>query len=143
MFEEYFGVRDEPVSFARAISLGMDETWSSSITIVTSLKRIFSGREDIRENLGGPVRVAQITKQAADAGALPFWRIVALLSITLAIMNILPIPALDGGHLVFLIYEGIARREPSLKVRMWLQQIGMIVLLVFMTFLVFNDILRL
>ena len=65
-----------------------------------------------------------------------------MLSITLAIMNILPIPALDGGHLVFLIYEGITRREPSLKVRMALQQIGMVLLLVFMTFLVFNDFLR-
>lgn len=137
------GVRMEQVPLSKAVSLGMTETWTNSIAIVTSLKKIFSGREDFRENLGGPVKVAQVTKQAADAGAFSFWRIVALLSITLAIMNILPIPALDGGHLVFLIYEGVTRREPSLKVRMWLQQIGMVLLLVFMTFLVFNDILRL
>ncbi len=139
---EHLGYRQEQVAFTRAVSLGMEETWTSSIAIVTSLKRIFTGREDFRENLGGPVRVAQVTKQAADAGAFSFWKIVAMLSITLAIMNILPIPALDGGHLVFLIYEGITRREPSLKVRMWLQQIGMVLLLVFMTFLVFNDIIR-
>lgn len=143
MIAEFLGYRYEQVPFARAVSMGMEETWSSSAAIVTSLKRIFTGREDFRENLGGPVRVAQVTKQAADAGAFSFWRIVAMLSITLAIMNILPIPALDGGHLVFLIYEGITRREPSLKVRMWLQQIGMVLLLVFMTFLVFNDIIRL
>lgn len=142
IISEHLGVREEQVAFFQAVVLGMEETWTNSTAIVTSLKRIFSGREDFRENLGGPVRVAQVTKEAADAGAFSFWRIVALLSITLAIMNILPIPALDGGHLVFLIYEGITRREPSLKVRMWLQQIGMVLLLAFMTFLVFNDILR-
>ena len=143
MVAEAIGYKEREVSFAEAVSLGLDETWVSSITIVTSLKRIFTGRENLRDNLGGPVAVAKVTKEAADAGPLFFWRIVAMLSITLAIMNILPIPALDGGHLVFLIYEGLTRREPSLKVRMWLQQVGMVLLLVFMTFLVFNDILRL
>ena len=138
-----YGVVQEDLSLTQAIGAGVTETWVNSKIIVTSLKRIFTGREDLRENLGGPVMVAKVTKQAVDAGWYFFWRIVAILSITLAIMNILPIPALDGGHLMFLIYEGITRREPSLKVRMWLQQIGMILLLVFMTFLVFNDILRL
>ncbi len=137
------GFKEVPLAFSEAVGLGLQETWSSSVAIVTSLKRIFTGRENLRDNLGGPVAVAKVTKEAADAGPSFFWRIVAMLSITLAIMNILPIPALDGGHLVFLIYEGITRREPSLKVRMWLQQIGMVLLLVFMTFLVFNDILRL
>ena len=68
---------------------------------------------------------------------------IAMLSITLAIVNILPIPALDGGHLVFLIYEGVMRREPSVKFRMITQQIGMLVLLAFMAFLIYNDIMRL
>ena len=76
-------------------------------------------------------------------GAPYFWQIVAMLSITLAIINILPIPALDGGHLVFLIYEGIVRREPSLRIRMALQQVGMVLLLAFMAFVIFNDILNL
>ena len=142
LIQEY-GVVQEDLSLVQAVGAGVTETWVNSKVIVTSLKRIFTGREDLRENLGGPVMVAKVTKQAVDAGWFFFWRIVAILSITLAIMNILPIPALDGGHLMFLIYEGITRREPSLKVRMWLQQIGMILLLVFMTFLVFNDILRL
>ncbi len=87
--------------------------------------------------------IAKVTKEAADLGAAYFWNIVAMLSITLAIINILPIPALDGGHLVFLIYEGIARREPSLKIRMALQQVGMLVLLAFMVFVIFNDLIKL
>lgn len=142
LWEEY-GREHQAYGPATALTAGVQETWVTTKVIVTSLTRVFSGRENFRENVGGPIAIAQVTKQAAEAGAFFFWRIVAMLSITLAIMNILPVPALDGGHLVFLIYEGITRREPSLRVRMVMQQIGMVVLLAFMTFLIFNDILRL
>lgn len=130
-------------NFGSAVVAGLNDTWLQTRLIATSLKRVFTGQDDLRENLGGPVMIAKITKEAADQGAPFFWNIVAMLSITLAIINILPIPALDGGHLVFLIYEGIARREPSLKLRMVMQQIGMFILLAFMVFVIFNDILKL
>lgn len=143
MLEQEYGVRRETYSLGGALGAGLDDTWSFTAGIATSLQRIFTGRENFRENVGGPIAIAQVTKQAADAGPRAFWRIVAILSITLAIMNILPIPALDGGHLVFLLYEGITRREPSVRVRMALQQIGMVVLLIFMAFVIFNDILKL
>jgi regulator of sigma E protease len=84
-----------------------------------------------------------VTSQAAAAGPTAFWQVVAILSVTLAIMNILPIPALDGGQLLFLLYEAVTRRKPSVRVRMVAQQIGMILLLGFMAFIIFNDILRL
>jgi regulator of sigma E protease len=142
LWEEY-GKEHQAYGPVTALAGGVQETWVTTKVIVTSLTRVFSGRENFRENVGGPIAIAQITKQAAEAGAFFFWRIVAMLSITLAIMNILPVPALDGGHLMFLIYEGVTRREPSLRVRMVMQQVGMIVLLAFMTFLIFNDILRL
>jgi regulator of sigma E protease len=104
---------------------------------------MFSGSISVRENLGGPVAIASITKEATDAGgAIGFWNITALLSITLAIMNILPIPVLDGGHLMFLIYEGITRKEPSPKVRMALQQIGFLLIIALFIFVTFNDIIR-
>jgi regulator of sigma E protease len=138
-----YGREHQAYGAGEALVAGVNETWVTTKVIVTSLTRVFSGRENFRENVGGPIAIAQVTKQAAEAGAFFFWRIVAMLSITLAIMNILPVPALDGGHLMFLIYEGITRREPSLRVRMVMQQVGMIVLLAFMTFLIFNDILRL
>lgn len=140
---QVFGIQRETFGPLAAIEAGLAETWNSSKAIVVSLKRIATGRDDLRENLGGPVRVAQITSEAASAGPSVFWRIVALLSITLAIFNILPIPALDGGQLVFLLYEGITRRKPSTRVRLVAQQVGMILLLGFMVFLIFNDILRL
>jgi regulator of sigma E protease len=138
-----FGLRERQYGPVEAVKVGMQDTWENTKNIVVSLQRIFIGRESLRENLGGPVRVAQVTQQAAEAGAPYFWRIVALLSITLAIMNILPVPALDGGQLVFLLYEGITRRKPSTRVRLVAQQIGMILLIGFMTFLIFNDILQL
>src|SRR5690625_6359016 len=90
---------------------------------------MFSGDISIRDNLGGPVAIANITKEATDAGGWHgFWNITAFLSITLAIMNMLLIPALDGGYFMFLVYEGITRREPSPKVRMRLLQIGLVCL---------------
>lgn len=127
----------------KAVAAGFGDMVTNTRLIGTSLKRIFTGQDAFRENIGGPVMIARATKEAADRGAPFFWNIVAVLSITLAIINILPIPALDGGHLVFLIYEGITRREPSLRLRMILQQIGMVVLLVFMVFVIFNDFLNL
>ncbi|PEN06727.1 RIP metalloprotease RseP [Longimonas halophila] len=143
MLAAEFGQRTRTFSPGEALVAGTAETWSYAENIVVSLKRIVVGRDSVRDNLGGPVRIAQVTSQAASAGAVNFWRIVAILSITLAIMNILPIPALDGGQLVFLLYEGITRRPPSTRVRLIAQQVGMLLLLGFMIFLIFNDILRL
>lgn len=133
----------ESFTFGEAVLAGIEQTFATTGVIFLSLKRLVTGRENFRENIGGPIMIAKATKEAADQGAFSFWNIVAMLSITLAIINILPIPALDGGHLVFLFYEGIVRKEPSLKVRMTMQQIGMAVLLVFMAFVIFNDIMKL
>jgi regulator of sigma E protease len=142
MLADYFGAEHRRFGLGGAAVAGVQDTWVNTGAIMTSLRRVFTGRDDFRENVGGPIMIAKITKEAAERGAETFWFIVAMLSITLAIMNILPIPALDGGHLMFLIYEGITRREPSLRVRMAMQQVGFILLLAFMTFVIFNDILR-
>ena len=143
MLHDQFGIRSRTYSPVEALAAGTNETWTSGRNIVVALKRVIVGRDDLRESLGGPVMIAKVTSQAAEAGASAFWRLVALLSITLAIMNILPIPALDGGQLMFLLYEAVTRRRPSVRTRLVAQQIGMILLLGFMTFLIFNDILRL
>jgi len=140
---EEFGFEQRRYSPMQAVAVGFEETWVNTSAIAISLTRVFTGQENFRENVGGPIMIAQVTKQAADMGARFFWNIVAILSITLAIINILPIPVLDGGHLVFLLYEGITRREPSIRFRMITQQVGMLLLLAFMTFVIFNDILRL
>ncbi len=138
-----YQVEYEQYGFFESIGAGWNEVGAQTAGIAGNLGRVFSGRDNLRENLGGPVMVAKVARDAARLGWDRYWALVAMLSITLAILNILPIPALDGGHLVFLIYEGITRREPSLKVRMVLQQVGMVLLLVFMVFIFGNDIVRL
>ncbi|MDX1637065.1 MAG: RIP metalloprotease RseP [Balneolaceae bacterium] len=126
-----------------SVAKGVDRTGETLNGIIQGFSKMFSGSISVRENLGGPVAIANVTKQATDTGgALGFWQITAFLSVTLAIMNILPIPVLDGGHLMFLIYEGITRREPSAKVRMALQQIGFILIIALFIFVTFNDIIR-
>ncbi|HAC15874.1 MAG TPA: RIP metalloprotease RseP [Bacteroidetes bacterium] len=140
---EYFGVEYVRYGLFSSIGQGMVTTVDNTVGIVQGLGRLVSGSISVRENLGGPVAIAAVTREATDRGGwVGFWMFTAMLSITLAIMNILPIPVLDGGHLVFLIYEGITRREPSVKVRMALQQVGMILIIGLMIFVTFNDIMR-
>jgi regulator of sigma E protease len=142
MFEK-FGVRTKSYSSLGALKAGVVDTWTYGRNIIVTLKRIATGRDSLRDSLGGPVMIAEVTSEAASAGLGPYWRIIGALSITLAIMNILPIPALDGGQLLFLLYEAVTRRRPSARVRLVAQQVGMILLIGFMAFLIFNDILRL
>lgn len=126
-----------------SIQMGIQRTQETFTGIIKGFSKMFSGEIAVRESLGGPVAIANVTKQATEAaGWVGFWNITAFLSVTLAIMNILPIPVLDGGHLMFLIYEGVTRREPSPKVRMWLQQIGFLLIIALFIFVTFNDILR-
>lgn len=142
--QDVFQVQQVTISFFEAIPYGIEKTKETFISIVQGFKKLFSGDISVRENLGGPVAIANIAEQATESrGWTGFWHITALLSVTLAIMNILPIPALDGGHLMFLIYEGITRKEPSEKVRMALQQIGFVLLIGLIILVTFNDILRL
>ncbi|WP_372637243.1 RIP metalloprotease RseP [Fodinibius sp.] len=126
-----------------SLNIGVQRSNATLTGIIQGFSKMFSGDIAVRESLGGPVAIANVTKQATDQGGwIGFWNITAFLSVTLAIMNILPIPVLDGGHLMFLIYEGITRREPSPKVRMWLQQIGFLLIIALFIFVTFNDILR-
>jgi len=143
MLHAELGAKKETYGPLEAIRAGGQSVWENTRTIVITLQRIVVGRDDLRESLGGPVMIAKVTSDAAAAGPVVFWRLVAVLSVTLAIMNILPIPALDGGQLLFLLYEGITRRRPSVRARLVAQQIGMLLLIGFMAFLIFNDILRL
>lgn len=142
LYAEY-GIQTRAYGPGEAVIAGVSETWETARNIVVTLQRIIVGRDSLRESLGGPVMIAKVTSDAAAAGSEVYWHLIAALSITLAIMNILPVPALDGGQLVFLLYEAITRRRPSVRVRLVAQQIGMILLLGFMAFLIFNDILRL
>jgi regulator of sigma E protease len=104
------------------------------------ISQIITGKRAFSQSVGGPIKIAQMATQTAELGLMTFLGFMALLSISLAVLNILPFPALDGGHLLFLVYEGIFRREIPVKVKLGLQKAGMVLLLAFMLFVVYNDI---
>ena len=137
-----YGARVADLGLGRSMSLGVDQTASMIGTYFGFVGKIVTGRESFRQNVGGPIMIAKQAKEAADMGGTQFWNLVATLSIALAVFNILPIPVLDGGHLVFLVYEGIVRREPSLRFRIAVQKVGMVAILALMVFVIFNDTLR-
>jgi len=140
---DVYDVQTLDYNVVEAVGQGFQKSEDTFVGIIQGIGMMFSGDISVRQNLGGPVAIASVTKQATDSrGFLGFWEITAFLSITLAIMNMLPIPALDGGHFMFLLYEGITRREPSAKVRMGLQQIGFLFLIGLIILVTFNDILR-
>ena len=92
------------------------------------------------ESIGGPIRIAIMAGQEADQGLVQLLNFIALISIQLAILNILPIPVLDGGHLLFYAIEAVLRRPVSLRMRETAQQIGIFLLILLMIFVFYNDI---
>lgn len=143
----------EPVSFFGAIEIerglgdsfiaGADRAIQALVGNIRGIAKIVTGELAVKDNLGGPVAIATVTKDMTDqGGSRGFWEITAFLSLSLAVMNLLPIPVLDGGHLVFLFYEGITRREPSERIKGFFQQAGFILILVLVVYVTFNDIAR-
>lgn len=126
-----------------AIPAGISDMFEMLGLLLRSLWLIITGTLAFSENIGGPVMIANLATQTAEAGIIPFLTFLGLLSITLAFINILPFPVLDGGHLMYLVYEMIFRREVPAKIQIALQQIGFVLLLALMAFVIYNDIMRL
>ena len=132
----------EQYSLLEALPIGVGELKVTSVLFLSNLYQMATGKASIRKSMGGPIKIAQLAKRSADNGILEFFGFIALLSISLALLNILPFPALDGGHLVFLVYEAVFRREVPSKVKIAVQQAGFILLLVFMAFVLYNDVVN-
>jgi regulator of sigma E protease len=129
-------------SLLAALPEGIRGTWEMSWMNLKSIYQIFAGRVSLTKSVAGPIMIAKLATRSAESGILDFLAFMALLSMNLAILNLLPFPALDGGHLTFLLYEGTFRREIPTKVKIALQQVGFVLLLVFMAFVLYNDIIR-
>ena len=126
---------------AEALVEGFRETWRIGKVVLLTLKGMIVGQISFRE-IGGPVLIAEVSGQAAAAGFEYLLDLMALLSVNLAILNLLPIPVLDGGHLVFLFLEGLRGRPVSSDLRLRLTQAGFYFLIALMLFVVVNDLLR-
>jgi regulator of sigma E protease len=127
--------------FTTAIRAGAAQTVFQTEQVILSVKRLVLGQGKLRE-LGGPILIAQVSGQAARVGLDRFLMIMASISIGLAVLNLLPIPVLDGGHLVFLLAEGIRRKPLSPQLRMRLTQVGMLLVVAIMVLALSNDVLR-
>jgi regulator of sigma E protease len=128
--------------FFESLKIGWDQMIGSIKLLVLNIIKIFQGEVSFKQSMGGPVAIAKMATQSAELGISMFLVFMAHLSVTLAVMNILPLPALDGGHLVFIILEGVFRREIPAKIKIGFQQVGVFMLLALMVFVMYNDLTR-
>ena len=126
---------------AEAVSRGFRDTHTIVYVTAKFVKQLVFG-EVSTKMLGGPLFIAHQSGKVAERGFIYLMQFMALLSVNLAVLNVLPIPVLDGGHLVFLGIEAVKRSPLSMKARLMAQQVGMVVLLALIVFVTYNDILR-
>ena len=128
-------------SFAQAFSKGVFETYNLSLKTLQFIGKMLTGNMGT-DNLSGPIGIAQMAGDTAQAGLIPFMYLMALLSISLAVLNLLPIPVLDGGQLTLLGIEAIRGKPLSDRVENYIYSGGAFLVIALMIFAVFNDVAR-
>ncbi len=135
-------VKKESYNPIEALWIGVRETYRVSALTISGIKQLITGKIPVQKGIAGPIRIAKFATQSADIGFTAFLGFMAILSISLAFLNIFPFPGLDGGHLAILIIEGIIRKELSYKVKIAIQQVGIVILIILMIFVLYNDIVH-
>ena len=130
-------------NLGKSLLYTVEKTWDSFKLIFVTIGTLISSNEVGVNNLSGPVGIFSLTKAVANQGFLYVLNLIGMLSVNIGLMNLLPIPALDGGRLVFVAYEAITKKKPNQKVETALITVTMILLFGLMIFITFNDILRL
>jgi regulator of sigma E protease len=131
-----------PVAPPQAVVLAVQETWSVIERTLGYIGGVIAGREAANQ-LGGPIRIAQMSGQVASFGFVPLIQLAAVLSVSIGLLNLFPIPLLDGGHLLFYLIEGIRGRPLSERAQEVGFRIGLAIVLMLMIFATFNDIVHL
>jgi regulator of sigma E protease len=134
--------RYESLGIGAAFAEGWTATVNASTQIVRTVRGLFTGRISRRE-VGGPIMIGQLAGESARMGLDPFVAFMALISINLAVLNLLPVPVLDGGQFLFLLAEAVIRRPLPLKLRERLTAVGMVLIVLLMGLAFSNDIRRL
>ncbi|HIC47937.1 MAG TPA: RIP metalloprotease RseP [Methylophaga aminisulfidivorans] len=124
-----------------AIKYAVIQTWDFSSSTLKSLWGMVTGKVST-DNLGGPISIAQIAGSSAEQGVMSFISFLAMISITLGILNLLPIPMLDGGHLAMFVFEAVRGKPLSETVQVQVQKVGFLVLIMVMFIAFFNDLSR-
>jgi regulator of sigma E protease len=135
-------VKTEKAGPVRAVVMGAQETWFVVDRTLAYISGVFTGRE-AADQLGGPIRIAQVSGQVATAGFTALIHLTAVLSVSIGLLNLFPIPLLDGGHLLFYAIETIRGRPLSERAQEVGFRIGLAIVVMLMIFATFNDILRL
>ncbi len=135
-----FQVKHEDVGLFASLGHGVSYSIAFVDLVYKSLKRVFTGHESFKSAIGGPIRIAQMAGDSARAGGGTLLYFMAVLSLNLGLLNLLPIPVLDGGHLLILGIEAVIRRPISTRAKLIIQQVGMALLLGLMVFVIINDI---
>ena len=131
----------EPVAFGEAVSLGWTMTWDNVGLVLSFLKQLGSGQASMRD-MGGPIAIAEASVQAARSGASSLFALLAFLSVNLAVMNLLPIPILDGGQIVMNVAESIKGRPFSMRTKENFARVGLFAIGLLFVVVMFNDIRR-
>ncbi len=131
----------EKVSLWKAVTAGFAQTWTFIYLTIMGIIKMIQAVIPASE-LGGPILIAQLAGQQMEAGWINLVYFMGLISVNLGILNLLPIPILDGGHLMFFTYEALRRRPMSQKAMEICQQIGLVLLVSLMVFVFYNDIAR-
>ena len=133
--------QSKDAGFAESVSLATKRTVYVAGQTLSFFGKLVTGRMSPKL-MGGPVLIAQVAGESAKSGWATLFGFTAFISINLGVLNLLPFPVLDGGHIAILFIESVSRRKISAKVRMAIQQTGSIVLLILMIYITFNDLLR-
>lgn len=128
--------------FFESIYLGWTEIQKMTALTFKMIGKVIGGNIEFGKAFGGPIKIAQFAAKSADSGILSFLYFLALLSLSLAIINIMPFPVLDGGHLVIIVIETLIKREIPVKVKIAIQNVGFVLLLILMAFILYIDILN-
>ncbi len=131
----------EQVSLIEALQAGISQTWAFIYLTIMGVVKIIQQVVPASE-LGGPILIAQLAGQQMEAGWINLLYFMGLISVNLGILNLMPIPILDGGHLFFFSMEAIMRKPLSMRTQEMLQQIGLIILASLMVFVFYNDLVR-
>jgi regulator of sigma E protease len=137
--EHYRTIQYSPLG---AITQSISQTYTISKLMIVGIVKLIKG--DISaKNLGGPIMIAQMAGDQAKQGLSSLFNFIAFISVNLAIVNFLPIPVLDGGHLLFFLVEALTRRPVNIRMREIAQQVGIFILILLTLFVFYNDIMRL
>ena len=131
------------MNLPQALTMATRETWETGTMVVDILARLISGQLSMKKTMGGQVTIVAMATRSARSGMLSLLLFVAFVSVNLGVLNLLPIPVLDGGHLVFLGFEALRGRPLSMKVRLMATQVGMAFIILIMLYVTVNDFLRL